>query len=311
MALSENTKDILSFGAHGRVQNKLAEYEAVRADWANAQQLLNEFAESVNAALADLLVVRKNAVASLRQIRQLAQHFSVRDRDLSELQIATQIEITLQHVEATLTGAEIAESTLQGVSAGASAVLGVWALSAATGGALTSGATAGLLTGLGVAPVALTGVTAGSVVGGGALAGAAVVGSLAVIPATAAVALVSHFKAGKKIKEIEAAIAQIQIETEKIRGRQILLTNLQQRAAEIGMTTLKTQEAFTVELRSSLKRIFPWRFLSRCFKTLRRYLGGNYFSRRDVEAIAPLLQIAEMLAKLIDQKILDADGKVH
>lgn len=311
MALSENTKDILSFGAHSRVQNKLAEHEEARAGLASAKQLQIQSAESANAALANLITVRKEAVASLQQIRRLAQHFSVRDRDLSELQIAADIELTLQRVEATITGAEIAENAVQGVTAGASAALGAWALSAATGGALTTGATVGLLSGLGVAPAAMATITGGSVAAGGALAGAAVIGSLAVIPAAAAVALVSHFKAGKKIKDIEAAIAEIQTETEKMRGRQILLANLQRRADEISVATQKAQEAFAAELRKALRSIFTFGFLSRWFKALRQFLRGNYFSRRDVQLIGPLLQIGEMLAKLIDQQILDKDGKVH
>ncbi len=311
MAISENTKDILSFGAHGRVQNKLAEYEEARADLFAAQQLLNECTESVNLALAELLVVRKKAITSLREIRRLAQHFSVRDRDLADMKIAGEIELALQHVEATLTGAEIAENTLQGVTTGASAALGVWALSAASGGAVATGATAGLLTGLGIAPAALAGITGGSVAAGGAVAGAAVIGSLAVIPAVAAVALVSHFRAGKKIKEIETALAEVRVEAAKNRARQTLLENMQRRANEIAGASVKTGETFAVELNRVQKRIFPLGLVSRWVKALRRLLGGNYFSRRDVEIIGPLLQLGEMLAKLIDQKILDEDGKVH
>lgn len=311
MALSDNTKDILSFGAHGRVQNKLEEHERALAELASEQRLQNECAGHVNAALAELVIARKNALSSLQQVRRLARHFSVRDRDLSELKIATQIELTLQRFEATLSGAEIAENALQGASAGASAALGVWALSAATGGALTTGASAALLTGIGATPAAMATITGGSVAASGALAGAAVVGGLAVIPAAAAVALVSHFKADKKIREIEDAIAEIRIETEKMQGRQILLANLRRRVDEISAATQKAQEAFAAELQKSLRRIFPLGFLSRWLKASRQFLGGSYFSRRDVEVIGPLLQIGEMLAKLIDQQILDKDGKVH
>lgn len=311
MPLSENTKDILSFGAHGRVQNKVGEYEAARADFFAAQQLQNQCIEGVNSALAELLAARENAIESLRQIRRLAKHFSVRDRDLTELKIAGEIELALQHVEATLTGAEIAENTVQGVTLGASTAFGAWALTAVGGSALSTGATAGLLTGLGIAPAAMSGITGASVAAGGAVAGAAVIGSLAVIPAAAAVALVSHFRAGKKIKEIEMAIAEIRVETEKIRARQMLLENMQRRAAEIAAATAKTAEAFVAELNRAQKRIFPFGIFSRWFKALREVLGGNYFSRRDVGVIGPLLQVAELLAKLIDQKILDDNGNVQ
>lgn len=311
MAISENTKDILSFGAHGRVQNKLAEYENARTDFLSAQQLQNDCAEQVNSALAELLAVRKEALGGLRQIRQIAQHFSVRDRELVEFTVSREIAIALKQVEATLTDAEIAENTLHGVTTGASAALGVWALSAASGGAVATGATAGLLTGLGIAPAAMTGITGGTVAAGGAVAGAAAMGGLAVIPAVAAVALLSHFRAGKKIKEIETALAEIRVETAKIRARQMLLENIQRRANEVAGTTAKTAETFKVELVRALKRILPLGIFSRWLKALRRLCGGNYFSRHDVEVIAPVLQMAEMLAKLIDQKILDEDGKVH
>lgn len=311
MALSENTKDILSFGAHGRVQNKLAEYEEARADLLAAQQLQSARIESVNASLAELLAVRKKAIAALQQIRRLAQHFSVRDRDLTGWKIAGEIELALQHVEATLSGAEIAENTLQGVTAGASAALGAWALTAVGGGAVTTGVAAGLLTGLGIAPAAIAGVTGASVAAGGAVAGAAVIGSLVMIPAAAAVALVSHFRAGKKIKNIEAAIAEIRVETEKIRARQTLLKNMDCRAVEIATATEKTAHAFTRQLARAQKQLFRLGFFSRWFKGWRKLLGRNYFSRRDVAILSPLLQLAEMLAKLIDQKILDANGNVQ
>lgn len=310
MALSENTKDILSFGAHGRVQNKLAEHEEAHADLIAVVQLQTEFVEKVNSALADLLTVRRNAIESLRQIRSLAKHLSVRDRVLTELKISDSIEVALQHVEATLTGAEIAENALQGVTAGASAALGVWALSA-TGSGLAAGATAGLLTGLGIAPAAMAGFTGGSLAAGGAVAGAAVIGSVAVIPAAVAMAIASHFRAGKKIKEIEAAISEIRIETEKMRVGQMFLENMNRRSLEISAATEKTANTFRLELAGAKKRLFPLGFFSRWLKAVRKIFGFNYFSRHDVETIAPLLQIGEMLAKLIDQKILDEDGKVY
>jgi hypothetical protein len=275
------------------------------------QQLQNACIANVNTSLADLLAVRQNAVASLRKIRRLAQHFTVRERALVEMRIAGEIDHALQHVEATLTAAEIAESTLQGVTAGGSAVLGAWALSAAAGGSLVSGATAGVLAGLGIVPAAVSGAAGVSVAAGGAVAGAAVLGSLVVIPAAAAVAVVSHFRAGKKIKEIETVIAQVRIEAKKVRARQMLLENMERRAVEITTATKKAAYAFSHELLRAHKRLFPLGFLSRWFKGLRKLLGGNYFSRRDVAILSPLLQLAELLAKLIDQQVLDGEGKVQ
>lgn len=298
MPLSDNTKDILSLGAHGRVQTKQAEYETACHRLKAAHDELQSVAARVNRALSKLSDVRRHALTELAGIRRIAKHLNARERVLGDVQIAASAELALRRIDATLSAAELGESAITALSTGASTALGALAISAA-GGQLATGAA--ILAGAGAAPAALTGVAASGVV----------IGGLALLPAVAAMAIMSHARAGSKIREIETMIANVEKQQGEIISQQTILSAAQKRIAELSAATTKGGETFAAELGFTVRRLYPFGRLSRLLKRLRRFFGGNYFSARDLEVIAPMLQIAELLAKLIDQKVVDEQGNWH
>jgi len=299
MPLSDNTKDILSLGAHGRVQTKQAEYEMACHRLKAAHDELQSVAARVNRALSKLSDVRRHALTELAGIRRIAKHLNARERVLGDVQIAASAELALRRIDATLSEAELGESAITALSTGASTALGALAISAA-GGQLATGAAA-ILAGAGAAPAALTGMAASG----------AVIGGLAVLPAVAAMAIMSHARAGSKIREIETMIANVEKQRGEIISQQTILSAAQKRIAELSAAITKASETFAAELGFTVRRLCPFGRLSRLLKQLRRFFGGNYFSARDLEVIAPMLRIAELLAELIDQKVVDEQGNWH
>lgn len=299
MPLSDNAKDILSFGAHGRVQAKLEEYETVRQEVLHWHAVLEEKIRDANALHERWLHVRHDAVSELIKIRDLVKHIRLRERTFSSSPVAESMSLALRHVETTLTDSELANAALGAASASASTLLGAIALGAA-GGSVATGTAAGALVGFGLVP-ALAGASAAPAVAGGA----ALIGGIAVLPAAAAMAIFSHVKANKKVAEIERAIMELSQERAKIAGQQVLIQALQLRLEEINRATQKCSGTFALEFQRARRRLFPLGFLSRAWKRLRQILGLGYYGRGDLLVLSSVLQMAELLAGLIDLKVLE------
>ena len=109
-------------------------------------------------------------------------------------------------------------------------------------------------------------------------------------------------EAEEKIKALAAL--------EESRGALLAVQNLQRRAREVSHAIEKAAAVFEGEKQKCLKRLYPLGIISRALKNIRKFLGGNYFSKRDLERLLPLINMARILADLIDRRILDEKGNV-
>lgn len=303
MALSDATKDILTFGAHSRVEDKRAELLDLQQKLSEALTERDAAIAQTNQAIEQLIAVKTQAIGTLGGIKSISKQLRAAERNPSENSIATLPVPQLSRLETLISDGEIMTHARAGVAAGASLAMGTWALG---GGAGLAGAGAAL----GASAAGLTTVGGGALVAGGAAAGAFALGSLVLLPAAAILAIFSHNSADKKISEIETEIGKALIVFEESRGVLLTVNNLGRRVREISEAITKTNLVFENEKEKCLRRIYPLGGLSRALKAIRRFFGGNYFSKRDLDTLLPLLNMARILADLIDQKILDAKGNV-
>jgi hypothetical protein len=113
-----------------------------------------------------------------------------------------------------------------------------------------------------------------------------------------------------EIKEIAEASAMQLAAIEQYKELTLKLGALDRRAAELVQSIWKASETFLVQLKAADRAVFPFGFLSRAFRSVRRFCGGRYFSESDLMEISPLLQIAGGLAELIDVRIIDEAGNL-
>jgi hypothetical protein len=301
--LSDATKDILSFGAHSRVEDKRAELSGLHDKLTIVLAERDAAIVQANTAIERLIVAKTNAVEILRGISNISKHLKVADRSFSEQNAAMLPGPVLSRVEAILTESDIISNATKGMAAGASLALGTWAL-AGTAGMAGAGAA------LSASTAAFAGVGSASLVAGGAAAGTLALGSLVLLPAAAILAIFSHNSADKKIREIETEISKALIAIEESRGALLSVTNLERRAEEVTLAIRKTAVTFEAEKQKCLERIYPLGMFSRMLKTIRKFFGGNFFSKYDLVMLMPLLNMARILADLIDQRLLDEKGNL-
>ena len=303
MPLSDAAKDILTFGAHSRVEDKRAELFDLQQKLDEALTERDAAITQANQAIEQLIAVKAQAIATLGGIRSISKQLRAAERNPSENSIATLPLPNLSRLETLISDGEVMAHARAGVATGASLAMGTWALG---GGAGLAGAGAAL----GASAAGLTTVGGGALVAGGAAAGALALGSLVLLPAAAILAIFSHNSADKKISEIETEIGKALIAFEESRGVLLSVNNLGRRVREVNEAIAKASLVFENEKQKCLRRIYPFGVLSRALKAIRRFFGGNYFSKRDLDTLLPLLNMARILADLIDQKILDEKGNV-
>lgn len=307
MPLSDATKDILSFGAHSRVEDKRAELRDLQQKLTDALAQRDAAIVQANSAIERLIVAKKNAVDILRGISHISKHLKAAERTFSEVQAAAQSQPVISRIEAVLSEAEIIGHAKKGMATAASLALGTWAL-AGTAGITGAGAALSASTAV-MTQTALAGIGGGALAGGAA-AGVLALGGLVLIPAAAILAIFSHNSADTKIREIEVEIGKGLVALEESRGAMLSVNNLEHRAAEVTDAIAKTSAIFEGEKQKCLKKLYPLGSVSRAMRAIRKFFGGNYFSERDLDTLLPLLHMARILADLIDQKILDAEGNV-
>lgn len=302
MPLSDAAKDILTFGAHSRVEDKRAELRELQQKLTEALAERDTAIAKANQAIEQLIAEKTQAILTLGKIRSISKQLQAAARNPSENSVAALPLPALSRLETLISDGEVIRHARAGVATGASLAIGTWALGGGAG--LVSAGAA-----LGASAAGFTTVGGGALVAGGAAAGLAL-GSLVLLPAAAILAIFSHNSADKKISEIENEIGKALIAFEESRGVLLTLNNLERRVTEVREAITKATAVFENERQKCLRRIYPLGVLSRALKGIRRFFGGNYFSKRDLNTLLPLLNMARILADLIDQKILDEEGNV-
>ena len=89
-----------------------------------------------------------------------------------------------------------------------------------------------------------------------------------------------------------------------------MLEGLERRIREVSISIEKARCTFQTEFDRAYATLFPYGIFSKAIRHFRKWFGGKFFHDADLETISPLLQIAALLASLIDQKLLDDNGNI-
>ncbi len=305
-------KNIVTFGAHGRVENKLREFNEIKCKLEAQIEELNTSKKIVNKKIKHLIKTKKKSVKVLKRIQKISKYLTPKDRQYSAVQYEkTSIQDNLIRAEHTISMAEIAMSATKGVSAGVSTALGAWALVAGYGAAST-GTAIGALSGVAATNATLAWFGGGAVAagGGGMAAGTMVLGGIVVVPALIVAAIFSHVSANKKIREIEEQMLEVVKMIEQYCKAKLAIELIGSRTEELTISLKKAQKAFIVSYKISARKIYPIPILSRIVKWLKKKFGYNYYTENDLHEIAQLGKIAKDFAAIIDTKIIDNDGRL-
>lgn len=307
-------KDIISFGAAGRIENAANRYQDVLSQAQELAARVNGRRDEAKMSMDELVTLKQACVPELAKVRVISKHLEAKERHFtSEPFVASEEPPTacLARIEATLGAAERAKGTVRGAVAGMSAAASAWALAGAYGAASTGTALAGL-SGAAAQSATLAWFGGGSLATGGlgVAGGTAVLGGIVAIPALAVMAVLAHTQANKQIAQYEDETGSLASAMDQWLKLLLVVDIAQQRAKELHRVIEKGREAYLHEHATTLKRVYPWGWLSRAWKWLRKLFGHAYFSEQDVFHVHSFLRCAAAFAKLVDQRVFGADGTV-
>jgi hypothetical protein len=301
-------KNLVTFGASGRIENKVEEFEDLKYEYESLFRRMETRRDNVNKTFEKVIKIKVTSVKSLNKISKISKNLKGKDRDFIYGGLGNDIEsVSFNQIDSTLNSAQIAMNATKGISSGVGTALGTWALVSSFGTAST-GTAIGTLSGAAMTNATLAWLGGGAVAagGGGIAAGTAVLGGLVAIPALALTGIFSHVQANKKINEIEKQMNKIIRAMDDIRGNILQLDLLEERSEELIIALEKAKDVFNQEFKRVYKEIYRVPILSKAIKWTRKTIfRGNYFSKKDYENISYIGGIASDFAILIDTKVFD------
>lgn len=301
-------KNILTVGASGRIENKVAEFENLRNDYERLFTEMEKKREIVNLKLVKVIQVKVRSVEKLKKINRIAKNLNVKDREILISKFDNEFKkINFNRIEETITFGDQAINATKGLSAGVGTALGAWALASTLGTASTGTAIASL-SGVAATNATLAWFGGGAVAagGGGMAAGTMALGGIIALPALILTGVFSHIGAKKKIREIEEKMLEVIESIDIIKSNLLKLDLIEIRSEEIVISLEKSIEVFEIEFTRIYKKIYPVPFISRFIKWVRKnILRMKYYTKKDVENIAYIGGIASRFASLIDTKIFE------
>jgi hypothetical protein len=305
--LNKELKNIITFGASGRIERKVEGYNTRLAEFKRLNQIMEQKKGELNLKFEKLIQVKANAIKSLKRIEKISKNLQGKDRELVQYISNEQVKIMFDRIEHTISKGELAIHSTKGIVTGVSTALGAGALIGQIGVSST-GIAISTLTGAAAANATLAWFGGGAVaVGGGGIAvGTAVLGGIIAIPALVIAGILSHISANKTIKEIEEKELEIIKVIDHIQSNILKFEILRERTDELIISINKTKDVFEIELKKIYRAIYPWFFISKCFKLIKKYLlRRNYFSKKDLERISYIGGLASDFATLIDTKVFE------
>lgn len=301
-------KNLVTFGAHGRIERKLEEFEELKADYESLYRQMESKREDVNKTLKQVIKVKVKAVKSLSKIKKVTKNIKGKEREFVYHHVGNEFEaVDFQFIDQTISAGEIAMSATKGVSAGVGTALGAWALVSTFGSASTGAALAGL-GGAAATNATLAWFGGGAIAagGGGVAAGTAVLGGIVAIPAIALLGVFSHLNANKKITEIEREMNKIVRYMDEMEANLLKLRLIEDRSDELIESIEKAREVFNHELKRTLRELNRIFILSKLFRWTRKHIfRRNYYSQADVQKIGYIGGIAKDFAVLIDTPVFE------
>lgn len=312
MSFASQFKNIVSFGAQGRTERAIEDYNRLRDEVQGVIDGINARTAAVNGEMQRVVTAKLAAVQSLRRMQTIAKNLSARDRDLRTTAFGEAFaQKDLAAVNQTISAVELVTGAATGVKAGVSTALGAWTLVGAFGTAST-GTAIGSLSGAALTNATLAWFGGGAVTAGGLgmAGGALVLGGIVVVPAAALSAVFSHLAANKKIEQIKGEELKLVEAFDECKKMEITLDLADQRSRELTSAIDKAREVLDAEITACRQAIYPWGWISRSVRWLKRVLTGRYFFQSDLVEVAHLAETAAAAAHLIDQKVLNSGGDV-
>ncbi len=320
-------KNVLTFGAHSRIEKRIAQYERNHQTMLVTFHELEEKAERATISVNQLVIRRQSTLELLNYIEKQSKELLTDDNNL-----ITVVEHDYCLVPIGFTNDTIITNTLQSVTWGAAIGLSATSVAAATSNYLASAGmvkigmtaalgtiktgsiivgtkaaiAAGSLKALGIAGLTKASVIGGTaglakagIVGGVAVkattgAFAATVGAIALPVAGAIMAVISHSQADKEIERINDEECRILDIMKKYKTLIIKCDGLDKRALEID-TALTQATTFLSSKFEKFKKIMIGNPLTRIVRKIRKFFGYNLLSDREEKNIFDEWQIIKKL----------------
>lgn len=299
-------KNIVTFGASGRVEKKIAEYEGYINDYNSIYPQMEKRKNEINEVLESVIKIKVKSLKSLKKIEKITKNLKGKERVFLNEEInINEFDMNFESIEETISIGEAAMNASKGVASGVSTALGGWAL-VSTLGTASTGTAISTLSGAAATNATLAWLGGGSIAagGGGMAAGTAALGGIVAIPALAITGIFNHLKANKQINEIESKIYEVRRTISSIKDNLLKMDFAEKRSYELIDSLNKTRKVFSKEVNKTYKKIYPIPFLSIFIKTIRKNIfKKNYFSQNDLKEIAYIGGLGNDFAKMIDSKV--------
>ena len=190
-------KNIITFGASGRVEKEIKKYERYIDEYNSTYPKMEKKKEEINKVLKSLITVKIKSLKSLKKIEKITKNLKGKDRKFLNEEININgFNVNFESIEETISLGEAAMSATKGLTSGVSTAVGSWALVSSLGSASTGTALA-TLNGVAATNATLAWFGGGSLAagGGGMAAGSAALGGIVAIPALAITGIFNHLKA--------------------------------------------------------------------------------------------------------------------
>lgn len=296
-------KNILTFGAYGRVEEAMKKYNKVKNRYNSRLYKMKSKSREVDAVLDKVVRVKIEAIKTLNTFKE----FSVGNIEKSLYKSNQFKSADFKQINQTLEKGQLALTATAGAAVGATAGVGTalatWGL-ASTLGVASTGTAISTLSGAAAtkATLALLGGGAVAAGGGGIMAGATVLGGIVAIPALVVLGVFSHFSAKKKIAEIESAIYKMKINMHKIDTNIIRLKEIQK----------KSNKLIRVIKRKSKNLKYELNIANRIVNGEMNKITSFYHQIRTIIFNRSVAKLANEISILIDTPIFDdVSEKAH
>ncbi len=258
-------KNIVTFGAQGRIDKAIKRYEQAVEERNNAYQDLKNIHHVAVKKSMELQKVQKKSLKSIGRLKLLFDKFNIKDRELIGFHVTNNIvmkdnnNISLRSDVAEFTGKDM--------------------FSTASKGAITAAASSTSLLFMDTAAMS-TGIAA----------------SVVALPVIVALGAFSHIKASKKISEIqeyqEIAIKQL----EKIKGEHLKCQSAIKRCEELSYVIKNDLRIFDRLYSEAYRSLYPIPIISRIIRRT-----GMPLTKKQQEKISLAAFAAKKVTSIIDQ----------
>lgn len=309
--MSEFFKNLVTFGAAGRIENAIDDYNKIYKKYTCNLEILNDRKKQCEKLAEEFVELQR---AAQKYVQKLSVFTDIKSKEgREEFSMNTGIDISLiSYTERSLSAGEAIFNTALGTAGAtglASAAPGTLMWAVTTFGTASTGTAISTLSGAAAQNAALACLGGGSIAagGGGVAAGTSVLS--AAVPIVAVVSffiitpLFSHLSANKKIAKIESESLKISKELEKIEAGKLKLDYCINRIEELKKTLRKSLEAFIAQYKKTYKIIFPLGNISmktrQLVSKLRKQTGICY-TEKEQHALHNLFKSAKATLEIRD-----------